>query len=154
MIRQTIVSLASGALFGAGLALSGMVDPARIHAFLDVTGAWDPTLAFVMGGALLPMALAWAVVRRRSEPVLASEFHLPATTPIDARLITGAALFGIGWGLVGLCPGPAIAALAIRPGPALVFCASMAVGFGLFRLLPPPRTANRGERHGFQAARS
>lgn len=135
-MRQALVALLSGVLFGTGLALSGMTDPARVGAFLDVTGAWDPTLAFVMGGALLPMAIAWAVVRRRARPVVADAFHLPATSPIDARLIGGAALFGIGWGLAGLCPGPAIAALAIAPGPALVFGIFMTIGFGLFRLLP------------------
>lgn len=151
MNRQAIVSLASGMLFGAGLAISGMIDPARVRAFLDVGGAWDPTLAFVMGGALIPMALAWAIVRRRARPVVAEEFHLPATTPIDARLIGGAALFGVGWGLAGLCPGPAIAALAVAPLPALVFCAGMAAGFGLVRLLPAPRPTDKGERHGFQA---
>jgi uncharacterized membrane protein YedE/YeeE len=136
MMRQAFVALLSGVLFGMGLALSGMTDPARVRAFLDVTGAWDPTLAFVMGGALLPMAIAWAVVRRRTRPVVADVFHLPATSPIDARLIGGAALFGTGWGLAGLCPGPAIAALAIAPGPALVFGIFMTIGFGLFRLLP------------------
>jgi uncharacterized membrane protein YedE/YeeE len=153
MTRQIIVALASGILFGAGLAVSGMADPARVRAFLDVGGAWDPTLAFVMGGALIPMALAWAVVRRRSRPIVASEFHLPATTPIDARLIGGAALFGIGWGLAGLCPGPAVAALALRPGPAFIFCLGMMGGFGLFRLLPTPPTQKQRERDGLQAAR-
>lgn len=150
MTRQAIVSLISGTLFGAGLAVSGMIDPARVRAFLDVGATWDPTLAFVIGGALIPMVAAWVFVRRRTRPVVASEFHLPATTPIDARLIGGACLFGIGWGLAGLCPGPAIAALAIRPMPALIFCLGMAVGFALFRMLPPQ---TQGERHGLQAAR-
>jgi uncharacterized membrane protein YedE/YeeE len=153
-MRQAIVSLASGVLFGAGLAFSGLADPTRIRAFLDVGGAWDPTLAFVMGGALIPMAVAWGVVRRWSRPLLASEFNLPATTPIDARLIGGAAIFGIGWGLAGLCPGPAIATLAIRPVPALIFCAGMALGFVLFRLVPTPRSSGQGNPHGLQATRS
>jgi uncharacterized membrane protein YedE/YeeE len=131
----TIVSAVSGILFGAGLAVSGMMDPARVRAFLDIGGAWDPTLAFVMGGALLPMALAWRFVRRRSRPWVEPVFHLPATRPIDRRLIGGAALFGIGWGLVGLCPGPAVAALPVRPVPALVFCLGMICGFALFRLI-------------------
>lgn len=138
-MRQAAVAIGSGTLFGMGLALSGMTDPARVRAFLDVTGAWDPTLAFVMGGALVPMAVAWAIVRRRARPIVARAFHLPATRPIDARLIAGAALFGIGWGLAGLCPGPAIAALAIAPGPAAVFGLFMIIGFGLFRLLPSPK---------------
>lgn len=153
MIRQTLVSLASGVLFGAGLAISGMIDPARVRAFLDVGGAWDPTLAFVMGGAIVPMAIAWAIVRRRTRPVVADAFHLPATRPIDARLLTGAALFGIGWGVAGLCPGPAIAALAVAPVPALVFCAGMAAGFALFRLVPAPPSTRKGTGHGLQAAR-
>ena len=132
-MRQNLISLASGTLFGAGLAVSGMIDPARVRAFLDVTGAWDPTLAFVMAGAILPMAIAWFVVRRRSTPIAAEQFHTPATSPIDRRLIGGAALFGIGWGIVGLCPGPAIAALAIQPLPALVFIAAMALGAAVHR---------------------
>ena len=153
MNRQVIVSLASGVLFGAGLAISGMIDPARVRAFLDIGGAWDPTLAFVMGGALIPMAAAWAIVRRRSQPIVAEAFHLPATRPIDSRLIAGAALFGVGWGLAGLCPGPAIAALAVAPVQALIFCAAMAAGFGLFRLLPASPPAQQGKHHGLQATR-
>ena len=133
MIRQNLISLVSGTLFGAGLAVSGMIDPARVRAFLDITGAWDPTLAFVMAGAILPMAIAWFVVRRRSTPIAAEQFHTPATSPIDRRLIGGAALFGIGWGIVGLCPGPAIAALAIQPLPALVFIAAMGLGAAVHR---------------------
>ncbi len=132
-MRQNLISLASGTLFGAGLAISGMIDPARVRAFLDVTGAWDPTLAFVMAGAILPMAIAWFVVRRRSTPIAAEQFHTPATSPIDRRLIGGAALFGIGWGIVGLCPGPTIAALAIQPLPALVFIAAMALSVAVHR---------------------
>jgi uncharacterized membrane protein YedE/YeeE len=132
-MRQNLISLASGTLFGAGLVVSGMIDPARVRAFLDVTGAWDPTLAFVMAGAILPMAIAWFVVRRRSTPIAAEQFYTPATSPIDRHLIGGAALFGIGWGIVGLCPGPAIAALAIQPLPALVFIAAMALGAAVHR---------------------
>ncbi len=150
MIRQVIVSLTSGTLFGAGLAVSGMVDPARVRAFLDIGGAWDPTLAFVMGGALIPMVMAWAIVRHRQHPVFAADYDLPATKPIDRRLIVGAAVFGIGWGLAGLCPGPAVAALAVAPIPALISCIGMAAGFGLFRLLPAARPINKGERHGVQ----
>ena len=149
-MRTALTSIASGVLFGAGLALGGMTDPARVRGFLDIFGDWDPTLAFVMGGALVPMAIAWAVVRRRQRPVVATDFDLPPTRPIDTRLIAGAALFGIGWGLAGLCPGPAVAALAVAPVPALIFCIGMAAGFGLFRLLPTARPINKGERHGVQ----
>lgn len=139
MTRQNLVSLVSGSLFGAGLAVSGMIDPARVRAFLDVTGAWDPTLAFVMAGAILPMAIAWFIVRRRSTPIAAEQFHTPATSPIDRRLISGAALFGIGWGLVGLCPGPAIAAVALQPLPAVVFVAAMALGVAVHRFASASR---------------
>ena len=132
-MRQNLISLVSGTLFGVGLAVSGMIDPARVRAFLDVTGAWDPTLVFVMAGAILPMAVAWFVVRRRSTPIADEQFHTPATSPIDWRLIGGAALFGIGWGMGGLCPGPAIAALAIQPLPALVFIAAMTLGAAVHR---------------------
>ncbi|KMS52488.1 DUF6691 family protein [Sphingobium cupriresistens] len=141
-MRQNLISLASGTLFGAGLAVSGMIDPARVRTFLDVAGAWDPTLAFVMAGAILPMTVAWFVVRHRSAPIAAEQFHTPAISPIDRRLIGGAALFGIGWGLVGLCPGPAIAALAIQPLPALFFIATMALGAAIHRFaLSPSRSA-------------
>jgi uncharacterized membrane protein YedE/YeeE len=116
-----------------------MIDPARVRAFLDAAGAWDPTLAFVMAGAILPMAIAWLIVRGRSTPIVAEQFHTPATSPIDARLLGGAALFGIGWGLVGLCPGPAIAALAIQPAPALLFTAAMALGAAIHRFALIPR---------------
>lgn len=141
-MRRNLISLVSGTLFGAGLAVSGMIDPARVRAFLDVAGAWDPTLAFVMGGAILPMAIAWFVARRRAAPFAAAQFHTPATAPIDRRLVTGAALFGIGWGVAGLCPGPAIAALTIQPLPALIFVAAMAIGavINRFALSPHRRT--------------
>lgn len=138
-MRQPLISLVSGTLFGAGLAVSGMIDPARVRAFLDVAGAWDPTLGFVMGGAILPMAIAWIIVRRGASPIAAEQFHMPANLPIDRRLVGGAALFGIGWGLGGLCPGPAIAALAIQPVPALVFIAAMALGAAIHRFALSPR---------------
>lgn len=133
-MMRYLLSLLSGTLFGAGLALSGMMDPSRVRGFLDIFGAWDPTLAFVMGGALVVMALAWFFQRRLSKPVAAERFELPATRLIDARLVGGAALFGVGWGLGGLCPGPALASLALKPFPAAVFVASMIFGMGLFRL--------------------
>src|SRR3546814_2480045 len=98
-----IIALFAGGLFGAGLAVSGMADPTRVRAFLDLTGgAWDPTLAFVMGGAIIPMAVAWVVRGRLDAPVAAPEFTVPGTNPITPRLIGGAMLFGIGWGIAGL----------------------------------------------------
>ncbi|MGN6375511.1 MAG: DUF6691 family protein [Sphingomonas sp.] len=139
-----IIALFAGALFGAGLAVSGMADPTRVRAFLDLTGgAWDPTLAFVMGGAIIPMAVAWAVRRRLDAPVAAPEFTVPTTNPITPRLIGGAMLFGIGWGIAGLCPGPAIADLALRPLEAGVFVVAMLAGFALHRLVDRPAPAQR-----------
>ena len=129
-----LYAVASGLLFGAGLAVSGMMDPLRVRGFLDITGDWDPTLAFVMGGALLVMTLAWLIQRRMSASLAGSAFDLPDTTRVDSRLIGGAALFGIGWSVAGLCPGPAIASLATAFVPAAIFVAAMMAGMALFRL--------------------
>ena len=136
MIRTALIALACGCVFGAGLAISGMTNPARVIGFLDVFGAFDPTLAFVMLGALIPMSLAWRLKARRARPLAAESFSLPATTGVDARLVGGAALFGVGWGVAGLCPGPALANLALSPLPAAVFVAAMACGMALYRMLP------------------
>lgn len=125
---RALLSLLSGAVFGAGLALSGMMNPARVRGFLDLFGDWDPTLAFVMGGAVIVMAGAWLVQRRMAGPLADAEFHLPGTTLLDRKLIGGAALFGVGWGLAGLCPGPAIASLATTFVPAATFVGAMAAG--------------------------
>lgn len=143
---RALLALVSGALFGAGLAISGMADPARVRGFLDLFGQWDPTLAFVMAGALLPMALAWRFQRRLARPLAAPAFDLPGTRQIDARLLGGSALFGAGWGLAGLCPGPAIAGLAIVPGKAALAVAAMAAGMALHALLDRPATAPTGQR--------
>jgi uncharacterized protein len=132
---RAALALLSGLLFGAGLAISGMMDPARVRGFLDVAGAWDPTLAFVMGGALLVMAVAWFVQRRMARPVADEAFALPGTRRLDTRLLGGAALFGIGWGLAGLCPGPAIASLTVHPRPAAIFVVAMVAGMALFRFV-------------------
>ena len=129
------VALLSGTLFGAGLALSGMMDPARVRGFLDIFGAWDPTLAFVMGGAVIVMAGAWAIQRRMAGPALDTTFQLPGTKKLDARLIGGSALFGIGWGIAGLCPGPGVAALVIEPASAAIFVVAMLAGMFLVRLM-------------------
>lgn len=129
-----LVAGVAGSLFGAGLAISGMADPQRVRGFLDLFGDWDPTLAFVMGGAIVPMALAWMIQRRMEKPVADEGFALPETRPLDRRLMTGAILFGIGWGISGLCPGPAIADLAIDPVPAAIFVAAMLAGMAVHRL--------------------
>jgi uncharacterized protein len=136
LVRRLLPALASGALFGAGLALGGMTDPVRVRGFLDLFGRWDPTLAFVMAGAVAVMAIAWRVRAGMSRPVFADRFSLPVRTDLDVRLIVGAALFGIGWGLAGLCPGPAVAALALAPLNVLPFVLAMLAGMALQRLLP------------------
>lgn len=133
-MARWLVALVSGSLFGAGLALSGMMNPARVRGFLDVFGSWDPTLAFVMGGAVLVMAVAWAVQSRMAKPLVGAEFNLPGTKLIDTKLLGGAALFGVGWALAGLCPGPAIASLGTAIVPAAVFVAAMFAGMAMFRL--------------------
>lgn len=127
-------SLACGVLFGAGLAVGGMTNPAKVLAFLDVTGAWDPSLAFVMGGALAVNALAFALTRRRARPLFAERFALPASRDLDRELIAGAVIFGVGWGLVGLCPGPALASLLRGELPIYAFAAALTAGMGLERL--------------------
>ena len=130
-MRTALISLVSGVLFGAGLALGGMTDPARVRGFLDIFGDWDPTLAFVMGGAVIVMAIAWRIVARLAEPIFAGEFHLPTKSDLTPRLIGGAALFGVGWGIAGLCPGPGIAALVIEPAAAAIFVVAMLAGMAV-----------------------
>jgi len=127
----------SGALFALGLSLSGMTEPARVIGFLDVTGAWDPSLAFVMGGAVTVFAVLYQViVRRLAQPLVAETFHLPPRARIDAKLLVGAALFGVGWGLAGLCPGPALVALGAGKVEAALFTLAMVAGSWLASLLP------------------
>ncbi|MGC4251498.1 MAG: YeeE/YedE family protein [Sphingobium sp.] len=133
MIRP-IVALFAGMLFGGGLALSGMTDPHRVRAFLDLFGDWDPTLAFVMGGAMLPMAVAWRIRTRMARPIADEAFHLLETRRIDAPLAVGAILFGVGWGLGGLCPGPAVASLTLAPIRVAPFLLAMLAGMALHRI--------------------
>lgn len=134
MPARLFIALICGLLFGAGLVISDMVNPARVLAFLDVRGNWDPSLAFVMGGALVPSSIAYAIKRRRARPVFDGRFHVPANGRIDAKLITGAAVFGLGWGLVGLCPGPAVAFLVTGRWEAALFAASMLAGMIIYRV--------------------
>lgn len=134
MIARQLTILGAGLLFGAGLTLGGMTDPARVRGFLDLFGDWDPTLAFVMGGAVLVMALAWLVQPRLARPIFADTFTLPTRSDLTPALIGGSALFGIGWGIAGLCPGPGIAALVIEPVSAAIFVAAMLAGMFLVRL--------------------
>ena len=134
-MRQLLIPLAAGTIFGAGLTTGGMTDPARVRGFLDLFGAWDPTLAFVMGGAVLVMAAAWVVQRKMIRPIFADVFSLPDRNDLTPRLIGGSALFGVGWGIAGLCPGPGFAALAIAPGSAAIFVAAMLAGMLAVRIM-------------------
>jgi len=124
-----IIALISGLLFGFGMVLSGMIDPQLVTAFLDVTGAWQPDLAFVMGGALLVfMPMYFLFVKSKEKPISADNFMLSALIQIDKPLMIGAALFGLGWGLAGICPGPAVASLALGNSDVWVFFVAMLAG--------------------------
>jgi uncharacterized protein len=128
-----IISLISGVLFGIGLVVAGMSNPDKVLNFLDVFGHWDPSLAFVMAGALVVTAIGYWLAWRQPKPVLADNFDLPLSKQIDARLLTGAAAFGIGWGLSGFCPGPAVTSLALLAPGTLVFVPTMLIGMGIAR---------------------
>lgn len=129
---QFVFALLAGALFGLGLAVSQMINPAKVIAFLDVTGRWDPTLAFVMGGAVVITGLAFPMILQRSRPWFGERFSLPTKRDVDLRLIGGGVLFGIGWGLSGFCPGPALAALVTGQSSVFVFVAAMLAGAALY----------------------
>lgn len=133
---RALTSLIAGTVFGIGLAVSGMMNPAKVLGFLDIAGDWDPTLAFVMGGALLVTAPGFWLLRKRGVALTGGKLHLPRRSDIDGRLLGGAALFGLGWGLGGFCPGPAIAGLATGVGGVYVFVAAMLAGMLLFRFVP------------------
>ena len=142
-MKTHAIALAAGVLFGFGLALSHMADPNKVLAFLDILGGWDPSLALVMGGALAVFMPGFAWLRRRSRPWIGDTFHLPARGVIDRRLLGGAALFGLGWGLAGYCPGPALAALTFNPREAAIFLAAMVFGGLLPRLARLPSRLRR-----------
>lgn len=130
--NRIIVTLIAGILFGFGLSMSGMLDPTRVVGFLDIgSGNWDPSLAFVLGGAVLVAGIGVAIQRGMRRPLLDTQFHLPPTTPITTRLIAGSALFGAGWGAAGFCPGPVITALSTGLPAAFIFVAAMAFGMVL-----------------------
>lgn len=133
-MRQVFAFLAGG-LFGTGLFLSGMTDTAKVQGWLDVFGNWDPTLAFVMGGAMIPMFLAWAVTRRRASSLLGTAFPPQPSTRIDRKLVVGSIMFGMGWGLVGLCPGPVIASLSYGGTGLYMFLAAMITGMAVAPVL-------------------
>lgn len=124
---RNIFALISGALFGAGLMISGMVDTAKVQGWLDVFGNWDPTLAFVMGGAIVPMAIAWQLTRGR-KPLVGGDFPPKPEARLGRNLVLGSVLFGMGWGLAGLCPGPSMASLTFNGIGGVVFVGAMALG--------------------------
>tara|TARA_B100000809_G_scaffold242350_1_gene266349 strand:+ start:263 stop:691 length:429 start_codon:yes stop_codon:yes gene_type:complete len=140
---KNLSALLAGLIFGLGLTISQMVNPTKVLGFLDLLGNWDPSLAFVMGGGLVVTFIGYRLVLRRPKPIADLKFQIPQKKEIDTKLATGAVLFGIGWGLVGLCPGPAIAALTIGGTPALIFLAAMIGGMVLFeayqRFMPGQR---------------
>jgi hypothetical protein len=142
-------SFVAGLLFGMGLLVSQMVNPAKVLAFLDIFGSWDPSLVLVMGAAVTVSALGYQVATRRGRPVLAPRLEIPTRRDLDPRLLSGAAIFGLGWGLVGLCPGPALTLLPLALPEAFIFVAAMLVGMVLFRFVPddwPQSTFRRETR--------
>jgi len=130
-----LTALLAGIVFGVGLVISGMANPAKVLGFLDVAGSWDPSLAFVMAGAVGVGVIAFALARRRTVSLLGAGMQLPKARQIDRRLVLGSLTFGIGWGLAGFCPGPALVALGMGQTKALVFVAFMLAGMGLFAWL-------------------
>ena len=130
MIRN-LAALGAGAIFGLGLAVSEMVNPLKVKAFLDVAGDWDPSLTLVMGGAVMVSFIAFRLTLRRPKPILATRFELPTRRNIDRRLLGGAAVFGVGWGLVGLCPGPALSALIYGDVESAIFVVAMLIGLAV-----------------------
>src|SRR6185312_2076315 len=129
--KRLVVAFFCGLLFAVGLAISGMTHPTKVLAFLDFAGAWDPSLAFVMAGGVLVNVIVFRVALRRGAPLLASRFALPDKRAIDARLLGGAAIFGIGWGLGGFCPGPAVVSVAGGAAPVIVFVVTMVAGMAI-----------------------
>jgi uncharacterized membrane protein YedE/YeeE len=141
-----IAALVSGLIFGWGLILAGMANPEKVLAFLDIAGAWDPSLALVMGGAVAVASLAFALARRRRRSYLGLPMNLPVSRVIDKRLVLGSLTFGMGWGMAGICPGPALVLLGSGSGKGIVFVAAMLLGMGVFEVLERIRSANSSKR--------
>ena len=129
-----VAALIAGLVFGFGLLISGMANPAKVINFLDLTGSWDPSPAFVMGGAIAVALPGFKLVGQRLKPLFATAFQMPTNTDLDSRLLSGAGIFGIGWGLGGFCPGPALAALPLMAPGTLVFVPAMLLGMWLAKL--------------------
>lgn len=146
-MKHNAIALVSGLVFGVGLVVAGMTDPTKVRGFLDVTGAWDPSLALVMVSAIGVASLGFAWAARRGRTWSGERIELPSTrSPIDASLIAGATIFGIGWGLAGICPGPAIVSVGALRGPALVFTIAMLAGIAIVRAIRGLR-ASRSIEH-------
>lgn len=135
-IVKTVAGYIAGLLFGLGVGISGMTDPSRVLGFLDIAGAWDPTLMFVLGGAVVTNFIGYRLAFKRANPIYGEAFQLPTRQDLDGRLIGGSALFGIGWGLSGYCPGPAIASIGGLTAPLAAMLIAMAVGWFLARAVP------------------
>ncbi|HVR65060.1 MAG TPA: YeeE/YedE family protein [Verrucomicrobiae bacterium] len=144
-MRTNLSALAAGLLFGLGLTISGMINPAKVLGFLDIAGDWDPSLLFVLGGAVVAATIGFRLVQRRQAPLFASRFHLPEASGIDIQLILGAALFGTGWGLVGFCPGPAIAALLADGWQVALFVTAALLGMAAQRLFRGPQSSGSAQ---------
>jgi uncharacterized protein len=136
------IALLAGLIFGIGLILSEMANPAKVLSFLDMTGSWDPSLAFVMIGAISIGAIAFTVARRRSQTYLGSSLQLPTSRVIDKRLILGSLAFGIGWGMAGICPGPGLVLVGAGNLHGIVFVIAMLLGMGIFELLERSRASH------------
>lgn len=145
---QIFIALMVGLVFGLGMIVSGMTDPAKVIGFLDLAGDWDPSLAFVMAGAILVGIFAFAVARKRERSLLGAPMRLPTATNIDRRLVLGSLAFGVGWGLAGYCPGPALASLATGGVKPLIFTLAMLAGMALFEVLDRVSAARMQARGG------
>ncbi|MCR8915942.1 YeeE/YedE family protein [Marinobacter panjinensis] len=140
-MKFNLASFGAGLLFGLGLLVSGMANPEKVLGFLDIAGQWDPSLAFVMAGAILVGLFAFTVAKKRTMSFLGFDMRLPASDRLDKRLVVGSVLFGAGWGLAGFCPGPGLVALGAGKTGALVFVVAMIAGMGLFEVVEKNRAA-------------
>ena len=132
-MNKILSALLAGIVFGVGITLSGMVDPNKVINFLDITGHWDPSLMFVLGGGVITTAIGYRFVFAQGKPLFEEDFHLPTLLKIDRKLLLGSVLFGVGWGLIGYCPGPAVASVGFRPEEPLIVVVSMLAGILLFK---------------------
>lgn len=145
-IKENLAALVAGFIFAMGLGISGMTLPTKVQGFLDLFGDWDPSLAFVMGGAVIVYAIGYPLIVKRERPRFVERFSLPTRTDLTPRLVLGSALFGVGWGLAGLCPGPAVVATSTATVDILLFVGAMATGIGLHALLERRESAKAKKR--------